>query len=81
METLLNGEQAEYGSTILSSARALLEILNDILDVSKIESGRMEIHPEPFDLHEMLASVAVLLGPRARQQGIGFDVHVAPDIQ
>jgi len=81
METPLNGEQAEYGATILSSARALLEILNDILDVSKIESGRMEIHPEPFDLHEMLASVAVLLGPRARQQGIGFDVHVAPDIQ
>jgi signal transduction histidine kinase/ActR/RegA family two-component response regulator len=81
LETPLNTEQAEYGGTILSSARALLEILNDILDVSKIESGRMEIHPEPFDLHETLASVAVLLGPRARQQGIGFDVRVAPDVQ
>jgi signal transduction histidine kinase/ActR/RegA family two-component response regulator len=81
LETPLNSEQAEYGGTILSSARALLEILNDILDVSKIESGRMEIHPEPFDLHDMLASVAVLLGPRARQQGIGFDVHVSPEVQ
>ncbi len=81
METPLNREQAEYGSTILNSARALLEILNDILDVSKIESGRMEIHPEPFDLHELLASVAVLLGPRARQQGIAFDVHMASEVQ
>jgi signal transduction histidine kinase/ActR/RegA family two-component response regulator len=81
METPLNTEQSEYGGTILSSARALLEILNDILDVSKIESGRMEVHPEPFDLHELLASVAVLLGPRAKQQGIGFDVHLAPDVQ
>jgi CheY-like chemotaxis protein/nitrogen-specific signal transduction histidine kinase len=81
METPLIGEQSEYGATILSSARALLEILNDILDVSKIESGRMEVHPEPFDLHELLASVAALLGPRAKQQGIGFDVRVAPDVQ
>jgi signal transduction histidine kinase/ActR/RegA family two-component response regulator len=81
VETPLNAEQAEYGATILGSARALLEILNDILDVSKIESGRMEIHPEPFDLHELLASVALLLAPRAKQQGIGFDVRVAPGIQ
>jgi signal transduction histidine kinase/CheY-like chemotaxis protein len=81
LDTPLDAEQAEYGGTILSSARALLEILNDILDVSKIESGRMEIHPEPFDLHEMLANVVVLLGPRARQQGIAFDLHVAPEVQ
>jgi signal transduction histidine kinase/ActR/RegA family two-component response regulator len=81
METSLNGEQSEYGATILSSARALLEILNDILDVSKIESGHMEVHPEPFDLHELLASVVALLGPRAKQQGIGFDVRVASGIQ
>jgi signal transduction histidine kinase len=81
LETPLNGEQSEYGTTILSSARALLEILNDILDVSKIESGHMEVHPEPFDLHELLASVAALLGPRAKQQGIGFDVRAASGIQ
>jgi len=81
LATALNSEQAEYGGTILSSARALLEILNDILDVSKIESGRMEIYPEPFDLHEVLASVAALLGPRAKQQAIGFDVHVAPEVE
>jgi signal transduction histidine kinase/ActR/RegA family two-component response regulator len=81
LDTPLTGDQAEYGGTILNSTRALLEILNDILDVSKIESGRMEIHPEPFDLEELLANVAVLLEPRARQQGIGFDVRVAPEVQ
>jgi signal transduction histidine kinase/CheY-like chemotaxis protein len=79
--TALNSEQAEYGGTILGSARALLEILNDILDVSKIESGRMEIHPEPFDLFELLDNVTALLAPRARQQGIGFDVEIAPQIR
>jgi signal transduction histidine kinase/CheY-like chemotaxis protein len=81
LDTPLTGDQAEYGGTILNSTRALLEILNDILDVSKIESGCMEIHPEPFDLYELLANVAVLLGPRARQQGIGFDVRVAAEVQ
>ena len=81
LETPLNVEQSEYGATILSSARALLEILNDILDVSKIESGHMEVHPEPFDLPELLASVAALLAPRAKQKGIGFDVRVASAIQ
>jgi signal transduction histidine kinase/CheY-like chemotaxis protein len=80
MGTPLDGEQSEYGDTILSSARALLEILNDILDVSKIESGRMEIHAEPFDLWELLENVTALLGPRAKQQGIGFDLHIAPEI-
>ncbi len=81
LDTPLNSEQAEYGETILSSARALLEILNDILDVSKIESGRLEIHPEPFDLAELLDNVTVLLAPRAKQQGIGFNVFVAPGIR
>jgi signal transduction histidine kinase/CheY-like chemotaxis protein len=81
LDTPLNREQHEHGVTILSSARALLGILNDILDVSKIESGRMEIHPEPFDVHEVLENVSVLLAPRAKQQGIGFHVKIAPGVE
>ncbi len=77
LETPLRGDQAEYGGTILNSARALLAILNDILDLSKIESGHMAIHYEPFDLRELVESVGLLLAPRARQKGIGFHVSVA----
>jgi signal transduction histidine kinase len=81
LETPLRGDQAEYGGAILNSARALLEILNDILDLSKIESGRMTLHPEPFDIRALVDSVRLLLEPRARQKGIRVDVLIAPAIE
>jgi signal transduction histidine kinase/CheY-like chemotaxis protein len=78
LETPLRTDQAEFGGAILHSSRALLGILNDILDQSKIESGRMAIHLEPFNLCEILEAVAQLFGPRARQKGIEFTLAIAP---
>ncbi len=81
LETPLQEDQAEYGGTILNSARALLSILNDVLDLSKIESGHVAIHCEPFDLPALVESVGLLLAPRARQKEIGFYVSIAPAIE
>ncbi|WP_444667605.1 response regulator [Cereibacter changlensis] len=74
-DTTLTGDQRLFAETIRSSGEALLVIINDILDYSKIEAGRLTLHPEPFDLERTIHEVAMLLQPRARAQGIDLIVH------
>ena len=69
-DTALTEEQRLFAETIRSSGEALLVIINDILDYSKIEAGRLTLHPEPFDLERLIHEVAMLLQPRAREKGI-----------
>lgn len=69
-DTALNEEQRLFAETIRSSGEALLVIINDILDYSKIEAERLTLHPEPFDLERTIHEVAMLLQPRARARGI-----------
>lgn len=69
-DTALNEEQRLFAETIRSSGEALLVIINDILDYSKIEAERLTLHPEPFDLERMIHEVTMLLQPRAREKGI-----------
>ncbi len=69
-DTPLNEEQRLFAETIRSSGEALLVIINDILDYSKIEAERLTLHPEPFDLERTIHEVAMLLQPRARARGI-----------
>ena len=78
--TALDAEQNDYGRTILSSSRALLDILNDILDLSKIESGRMQINPEPFDLVDLVKSVTDLMTARASEKGIHLFAEMSPGV-
>jgi signal transduction histidine kinase/DNA-binding response OmpR family regulator len=66
----LTGEQRLFAETIRSSGEALLVIINDILDYSKIEAGRLVLHPEPFDLERVIHETVMLLQPRAREKGI-----------
>ncbi|MFV0493067.1 MAG: response regulator [Pseudorhodobacter sp.] len=66
----LSEEQRLFADTIRSSGEALLAIINDILDYSKIEAQRLTLHPEPFDLERVIHEVTMLLQPRARAQGI-----------
>jgi len=68
--TDLSEEQRLFAETIRSSGEALLTIINDILDYSKIEAGRMVIHAEPFDLERLIHETAILLQPQARAKGI-----------
>jgi PAS domain S-box-containing protein len=70
LDTPLNPEQREFTETIRSSADALLTIINDILDFSKVESGKLELEYQPFDLRDCLESAFDLLAPKAAEKGL-----------
>ncbi|MCT4370327.1 PAS-domain containing protein [Yangia mangrovi] len=74
MEGPLGAEQRLYAETIRSSGEALLLIINDILDYSKIEAERMVIAAEPFDLGRAIDEVARLLMPAAQEKGVALRV-------
>jgi signal transduction histidine kinase/CheY-like chemotaxis protein len=79
-DTSLSPEQRLFAETIKSSGEALLVIINDILDYSKIEAERLTLYPEPFDLERTIHEVAMLLQPKARAKGldlmIDFDMFL-----
>ena len=79
-DTDLTEDQRLFAETIRSSGEALLVIINDILDYSKIEAERLTLRPEPFDLERTIHEVAMLLQPRARAKGldlmIDFDMFL-----
>ncbi len=68
--TELSAEQREYTRLIRLSAEALLHVVNDILDLSKIEAGKMDLSPAPFSPREELASTLKALALRADQKGL-----------
>ena len=70
MDTELSEEQQLYAETIRSSGEALLVIINDILDYSKIEADKLQLHLEPFDLERAVHEVVMLLQPTARDKDI-----------
>ena len=76
----LSDEQVRYARTIQSSGNDLLTLINDILDLSKIEAGHMEIRPEPFDLSRLTGDLEILFSPVATRKGLSFKVSVAPDV-
>jgi signal transduction histidine kinase len=74
----LNEKQAEYLQDILTSGQHLLELINEILDLSKVEAGRMELELEPCSLPEVLESGLVMLRERAGRRGIVLSLRVDP---
>ncbi|MER7250488.1 GAF domain-containing protein [Kribbella sp. NPDC000426] len=76
----LNERQEEYLRDIHSSGRHLLELLNEILDLSKVEAGRMELEYSTFSLRELLDHTASMLRERAFAHGIDLRVEVAGGI-
>jgi signal transduction histidine kinase len=67
---LTTGERTEFLRNIHSSGQHLLGLINDILDLAKIEAGKMELHPEEMPILEALHEVTAILEPMARQQGL-----------
>jgi PAS domain S-box-containing protein len=80
LETGLSPEQREYLQSVQSNAEALLYIINDMLDLSKIEAGKMEIEETPFDLLELVERVAESLSVRARNKKIELISYIEPGI-
>ncbi|HOB95103.1 MAG TPA: ATP-binding protein [Aquabacterium sp.] len=76
----LDDEQADYLHTARESANHLLDLLNDILDISKLESGRLTIAPHPLDLHRLLRDVHALMALSAEAKDLALRVHVAPEL-
>ncbi len=77
-ETSLDERQREYVRTISSCGRALLDIINDILDLSKIEAGRIEIEAEEFDVADVLESAMSAVRASAASKGLALAMEIAP---
>ena len=76
----LNPKQAEYLDDVLSSGRHLLGLINDILDLSKIEAGRMELDVDTFSLVEALQNGVTMVRERAARHGIALSLDVAAGV-
>ena len=79
-DTPLDTEQRHYVKTILNSGEHLLDILNDILDYSKLESGQLEVRTENTDLHQQIDDVVALMSARARAKGLQLIKQISPDL-
>ena len=77
-QTTLSAEQHELAQTIRESGQALLELLNDILDLAKVESGKLELRLGPVHLENQLHDVERLFRARAAEKGIALRVESAP---
>ncbi|HEY9249958.1 MAG TPA: PAS domain-containing protein, partial [Rariglobus sp.] len=78
--TSLDPEQREYLQTIKLSGESLLTLINDTLDYSKIEAGRVELERQPFDLPACVTEAIDLVEPQARQKNLGLSRVLALDI-
>ena len=76
--TPLDEMQARYASVALQSSSRLLHLLSDILDLSRVEAGKLSVLNEPFMLGEVFAQVRQLLGPTADQAGVKLRMDVHP---
>ncbi len=78
--TPLNKEQQEYTKTIDYSIRALLDIIEKILDISRIEAGKLRIDTVSFDLHHLVKNIVKMLEHKAYEKGLMFTMIINPDV-
>jgi Amt family ammonium transporter len=78
--TELDSRQRRYIELASSSANALLSVINHVLDLSKIEAGKVDLEAAPFDLHDLLESIPEMFLHRAHAKRIELDCHVLPSV-
>jgi PAS domain S-box-containing protein len=76
----LNGEQRKQLAMVQTSARHLLDLINDVLDISKIEAGELQVAIQPFDLRDLVLEVSASARPLAEKRGLQLHASVAPDV-
>ena len=77
-ETRLDKEQKEYAQIIHASAHTLLELIENVLDISRIEAGRIDSTEEDFDLHRLVNGISAMMASQAHAKGLELAVHIAP---
>ena len=78
--TRLDPEQRGYVETLQAASRSLLSLVEDVLDISAIEAGKLKLKLEAFDLRELVEQIDLLLRPDARARHLDYVVAVAPDV-
>ncbi|MEA9727611.1 ATP-binding protein [Xanthomonas campestris] len=78
--TRLDSEQRECLNTIQASTRSLLALVEEVLDISAIEAGKLRMSAEDFALHDTLQAIGLILEPQARAKGLDYHVDVAADV-
>ena len=81
LETPLSDAQHDYALNIVRSGDAVVAIVNDILDLSKIEAGHLDLASESFSMGDLVDSVRRLFAYQARQKGLSFEVSLAPELK
>ncbi len=76
----LTAKQVEYAKVIHSSGSDLLLLINDILDLSRVEAGKLDVHPERFALGALAEDLRTVFGPLAAEKALEFTVSTAPDV-
>ncbi|WP_438482628.1 ATP-binding protein [Oleiharenicola lentus] len=79
-ETSLNAEQREYVQLIQKSGEALLLLINDLLDIEKIEAGKIELESEPFSPRRCIEEVVDFFSPKARLSNLKIEAQIPPDL-
>jgi two-component system sensor histidine kinase RpfC len=78
--TRLDAEQRECLNTIQASSRTLLSLVEDVLDISAIEAGKLKLHTVEFSVRELLEGIGAILQPTARNKRIEYVLKLAPDV-
>ena len=73
----LRPKQKEYLGDVLNSARHLLQLINDVLDLAKVEAGKMELHPETFPLRKAVEEVTAIIKDIAQKKHIAVGIEVS----
>jgi signal transduction histidine kinase/HAMP domain-containing protein/ActR/RegA family two-component response regulator len=76
----LTDKQVQFAQTVHEAGSDLLQLINDILDLSKVEAGKMDIHPTELALSTLVEYVHATFRPMAADKGLTFDVEVSPDV-
>src|SRR5471032_681578 len=75
----LNAEQLKFAQTIYGAGNDLLSLINDILDLSKVEAGRLELQPQFVSVHRLVDSLQRTFAPMAGEKKLAFEVRIEPD--
>lgn len=79
-DTSLTEEQRKYVDIFRRAGENLLSLINDLLDLSKVEAGRLELEKADFDLNSAIEKIVEMFGLNAREKGLKLSYHISPDV-